>query len=64
MLRRLGTLDTENGEFQLTLREFALISCAISAFCLAFLPTMLHFFGSNWHLGPHKSKIQDPPLKQ
>ena len=52
MLRRLGTLDTESGEFKLSLREYALISCAIPAFILAFLPVVLHQFGSSWRPGP------------
>ena len=52
MLRRLGSLEVASERFQLTMREVALISCAFSAFVLAFLPIMLHLFGSRWNPGP------------
>lgn len=52
MLRRLGSLEMEAGEFELTLREFALFGAALSAFFLAFLPLLLHIFGSPWSPGP------------
>lgn len=52
MLRRVGSLKVTGERFQLTLREYALISCAISALGLAFLPIMLHLFGSSWNPGP------------
>ena len=52
MLRRVGSLKVAGERFQLTLREYALISCAISALGLAFLPIMLHLFGSSWNPGP------------
>ena len=52
MLRRLGSLDMDEGEFELTLREYSLIIAGISAFLLAFLPLSLHLFGSSWAPGP------------
>lgn len=38
MLARLGTLELEEQTFKLTLREYALITCAISSFLLAIFP--------------------------
>ena len=55
MLRRIGTLEVADEGFELTVREYALISCAISSFGLAFLPILLHLFGSRWNPGPART---------
>ncbi len=52
MLRRLGTLQMDPGELKLTLREYALVTAAISAFFLAIHPLLLHLFGSPFCPGP------------
>ncbi len=36
---------------RLTRREYALIACAVGALLLAFLPLLLHFFGTSWRPG-------------
>ena len=36
---------------RLTRREYALIACALGASLLAFLPVLLHFFGTSWRPG-------------
>jgi len=41
MLAKLGTLELEDQSLALTLREYALITCGISAFLLAVLPLIL-----------------------
>jgi Ca-activated chloride channel family protein len=61
MLRRLGTLDMEAGELKFTLREYAILTAAISAFFLAFLPLLLHLFGSTWAPGPPKFPNNSTP---
>lgn len=60
MIHRLGTLDTAESKFELTLREFALISCAFCAFLLAILPILLHLFGSTWSPGPQFASNNSP----
>ena len=39
-------------------REYALLACALGASILAFLPLLLHFFGTRWRPGhnPHASR--------
>ena len=49
------SLKVAEEELELTLREYALLSCAISTFGLAFLPVLLHLFGSNWNPGPNRN---------
>ena len=49
MLDRLGTL--EKSAFKFTLREYALLACTISAFCLALLPIWLYYLGSSFEPG-------------
>lgn len=61
MLRSVGTLKVAEESFQLKLREYALLSCAISAFGLAFLPVLLHVFGSSWNPGPARVTTTSPP---
>ncbi len=51
MLDRLGTLETDESKFQLTLREYALLACTISAFGLALLPVLLYYHGSSFNPG-------------
>lgn len=52
MLERLGTLETDSSKFQFTLREYALLTCTISAFGLALLPICLYILGSSFRPGP------------
>ena len=55
MLRRVGTLEVAKSKLELTLREYALLSCAISSLGLAITPILLHLFGSPWKPGPARS---------
>ncbi len=51
MLDRLGTLETTEGRFKMTLREYALAICAVSALGLALLPLILFYGGSSFRPG-------------
>lgn len=62
MLRRVGSLEVTGDQLHLTLREYALISCAISSFGLAFLPVLLHLFGSRWNPGPPAVRPAPQPV--
>lgn len=47
------TKSTAKSQFeQLTRREYALLACAIGALLYAFLPVLLHFWGTRWRPGP------------
>ena len=41
---------------QLTRREYALIACGLGALVLAFLPVLLHRFGTRWRPGVPRSE--------
>lgn len=55
MLDRLGTLETEQTVFKLGLREYALLVCTISAFCLALLPILLYYRGTSFEPGVRRA---------
>ena len=49
-------MDEENALEKLTRREYALIAVALGALVLAFLPVLLHFFGTAWRPGTIERK--------
>ncbi len=51
MLSRLGTLDLEDETLDLGLREYALLTAALSAFILASLPLLLYFGATSFRPG-------------
>lgn len=63
MLDRLGTLQTEETPFQPGLREYALLICTISAFCLALLPIWLYFRGSAFEPGVRRVPSKESARK-
>lgn len=46
---------------RLTLREYALIACLLSAAILALLPLLLQVFGTRWRPGASKRRLGLPP---
>lgn len=51
MIREL-TSETAKTRFEdLTVREYALLAIAVGTFLLAFLPLLLHYFGTSWYPG-------------
>ena len=52
VLNGLSSLKTDEGNFKLTLREYALITGVSSALGLAILPLLLYFFASPFKPGP------------
>jgi Ca-activated chloride channel family protein len=51
LLRRVTFLGSQSVWERLTRREYALIACAVGTAVLAFLPLLLHRFGTSWKPG-------------
>jgi len=51
LIRDLTESGDEDPLEQLSLREYALASCALGAFMLALLPMLLQAFGTRWRPG-------------
>ncbi len=55
------TVIPRQGAFErLTRREYALIACGLGAAMLAFLPVLLHYFGTRWRPGVRISATTRP----
>jgi hypothetical protein len=50
-LKQLTVIPRKSTFEQLTRREYALIACVAGASILAFLPVLLHRFGTRWRPG-------------
>lgn len=51
LLRQIDVQQAESVFEKLTLREYALMACAIGSFVFAMLPIALHYFGTRWRPG-------------
>jgi Ca-activated chloride channel family protein len=51
LLARLTIIPRKSAFDRLTRREYALIACGLGATALAFLPVLLHAFGTRWRPG-------------
>jgi Ca-activated chloride channel homolog len=51
LVRSIASAETKSVFASLTLREYALIACGMGATIYAFLPVLLHFFGTPWRPG-------------
>jgi len=60
LLAGLGTLNMEDEETPLTLREYALILTLVCALALSFLPVLLYFLASPFKPAPAKSPALNP----
>jgi Ca-activated chloride channel family protein len=60
LLNRLTVIPRKNTFEQLTRREYALIACTLGAVTLAFLPVLLHRFGTRWRPGVRPSVVRSP----
>jgi Ca-activated chloride channel homolog len=56
LLGQLGRMAKPGRLEQLTLREYALLACGLAAAFLAFLPILLHYFGTRWTPGIRNSR--------
>jgi Ca-activated chloride channel family protein len=52
-LNQLTVIPRKSAFEKLTRREYALIACGLGAAILAFLPVLLHRFGTRWRPGVH-----------
>jgi Ca-activated chloride channel homolog len=55
LLAQLTVIPRKSAFEQLTRREYALIACGLGALVLAFLPVLLHRFGTRWRPGVRSS---------
>lgn len=51
LIRSLAKAETKSVFDKLGLREYALLACGVGASIYAFLPLLLHFFGTPWRPG-------------
>jgi Ca-activated chloride channel family protein len=51
LIRSIAAAETKSVFARLGLREFALVACGVGATIYAFLPLLLHFFGTSWRVG-------------
>ena len=56
LLNKLTKTGATSKLEQLTRREYALISCGLGAMICAFLPLLLHYFGTRWNPGVPRQK--------
>ena len=54
MLKQLTSSKKESPFEQLSRREYALLACGLGASLLAFLPILLHYFGTSWTPGANR----------
>ncbi len=54
MLAKMGTLKLEEDKFQLTLREYAIMTAALAALILALIPIFLKYLAASYNPGPRK----------
>ncbi len=59
LLRRVTFVGSQSVWERLTRREYALIACASGAVVLAFLPLLLHLFGTSWKPGVRLRRRDD-----
>lgn len=64
LLKQLTASKKESPFEQLTRREYALIACAAGGLCLAFLPMLLHYFGTSWRPGARRRQPEFKWQKQ
>jgi len=58
MLKQLTSSKKESPFEQLSRREYALIACGFGASILAFLPIVLHYFGTTWKPGANRRNVK------
>jgi hypothetical protein len=59
LLNRLAKVAEPSPFEKLTRREYALIASGLGAFALAFLPLLLHYFGTRWRPGVRLSRSSE-----
>jgi Ca-activated chloride channel homolog len=60
LLNRLTIIPRKSTFEQLTRREYALIACTLGSVALAFLPVLLHRFGTQWRPGVRRAVVRSP----
>jgi Ca-activated chloride channel homolog len=60
LLNRLTVIPRKSTFEQLTRREYALIACTLGSVALAFLPLLLHRFGTQWRPGVRRAVVRSP----
>jgi Ca-activated chloride channel family protein len=58
LLNRLTVIPRKNTFEQLSRREYALIACTLGSLALAFLPVLLHRFGTQWRPGVRQTSVR------
>ena len=58
LLKQLTASKKESPFEKLTLREYALLACAVGATVLSLLPMLLHYFGTSWKPGVNRTTPQ------
>lgn len=56
LLKQLTSSKQESPFEKLTRREYALMACGLGSAILAFLPVMLHYFGTTWKPGANRDQ--------
>jgi len=64
LISELTQLKEEPGILKLTLREYALLACAVGSALLAILPLLLHRFGSAWTPGVSTVTLRPKPQRE
>lgn len=59
LLSTLTVIPRKSAFEQLTRREYALIACTIGGLALAFLPMLLHYYGTRWRPGVPLARIRE-----
>jgi Ca-activated chloride channel homolog len=58
LLNRLTVIPRKSTFERLTRREYALIACGLGSLALAFLPVLLHRFGTRWRPGVRRTVVR------